>query len=97
MPTCVNCKTTFTQDDPAKIPCSDDGIFFFCDKDCKDKLRNKPSFGSAFFLAIFGIPHLPTWSVISQNASWRRDLVVRMIKVYGAGDLRSTPTAAFTN
>ena len=37
MLTCVNCKTTFTQDDPAKVICSDDGIFFFCDKDCKDK------------------------------------------------------------
>jgi hypothetical protein len=37
MPTCVNCKTTFTQGDPAKVTCSDDGIFLFCDKDCKDK------------------------------------------------------------
>ena len=37
MLTCVNCKTTFTQDDPAKVICSDDGIFFFCGKDCKDK------------------------------------------------------------
>ena len=37
MPTCINCKATFPQDDPAKVICSDDGIFFFCDKDCKDK------------------------------------------------------------
>ena len=35
--TCVNCKATFTKDDPAMVTCSDDGIFFFCDKDCKDK------------------------------------------------------------
>lgn len=37
MLTCVNCKKTFTQGDPAKVTCSDDGIFFFCDKDCKEK------------------------------------------------------------
>jgi hypothetical protein len=37
MLTCANCKTAFTLDDPAKVICSDDGIFFYCDKDCKDK------------------------------------------------------------
>ena len=37
MLTCANCKTAFTQDDPAKVICSDDGIFFYCDKDCRDK------------------------------------------------------------
>ena len=40
MLTCVNCKTAITQDDLAKIICSDDGIFFFCDKDCKDKFAD---------------------------------------------------------
>ena len=37
MLTCANCNTAFTQDDPAKVICSDDGIFFYCVKDCKDK------------------------------------------------------------
>ena len=36
MLTCVECGKTFTRDDPVTIHLSDDGMYFFCTRDCKD-------------------------------------------------------------
>lgn len=36
MLTCVKCKEVFKKDDPVSVLCSNDGIYFFCSKECKD-------------------------------------------------------------
>ncbi len=36
MLTCVQCAKTFTKDDPVTVHLSDDGLYFFCTRECKD-------------------------------------------------------------
>jgi hypothetical protein len=36
MLTCVACRKTFTREDPVTIHLSDDGMYFFCTRECKD-------------------------------------------------------------
>ena len=36
MLTCVACGKTFTREDPVTVHLSDDGMYFFCTRECKD-------------------------------------------------------------
>ena len=36
MLTCVACRKTFTREDPVTVHLSDDGMYFFCSKGCKE-------------------------------------------------------------
>ena len=42
MLTCVACGKTFTRDDPVTIHLSDDGMYFFCTKECKQNWLYPP-------------------------------------------------------
>jgi YHS domain-containing protein len=36
MLTCVACRKTFTREDPVTVYLSDDGMYFFCNRECKE-------------------------------------------------------------